>query len=154
MKTEKHGPHIYKPHISHCLFNTGTSTLDEARIPPGELFAYLGALIKEKGGKPIIINGVDDHVHLLILLPPDVCVSEAMKFAKANSPRWMKERFGKPFAWQKGFGASSVSRSNVPAVSRYIADQEAHHAKMDSKTEFVTLLKKNGVDFDEEFLCR
>ena len=119
-----------------------------------ELFAHLGALIKEKGGKPIIINVVSDHVHLLILLPPEMSVSDAMKFVKANSSRWMKQRFGKPFAWQKGFGAFSVSRSNVPAVSRYIRDQEIHHAKMDLKTEFVTLLKKNEVEFDDEFLWR
>ena len=66
----------------------------------------------------------------------------------------MKQRFGKSFAWQKGFGAFSVSRSNVPAVSRYIADQEAHHAKMDFKTEFVTLLEKNEVDFEDEFLWK
>ena len=66
----------------------------------------------------------------------------------------MKQRFGKPFAWQKGFGAFSVSRSNVPAVARYIADQEAHHAKMDFKTEFVTLLRKNKVNFDEGLLWK
>jgi putative transposase len=102
----------------------------------------------------IIINGVSDHVHLLILLPPDLSVSDAMKFAKANSSRWMKQRFKAPFAWQKGFGAFSVSRSAVPAVARYIGDQEAHHTKMDLKAEFITLLKKNEVDFDEEFLWR
>ena len=102
----------------------------------------------------MIINGVADHVHLLLLLPPGMSVSEAMKFVKANSSRWMKQRFGEPFAWQKGFGAFSVSRSRVPAVSRYIADQEVHHAKMDFKTEFLSLLKRNEVDFDEGFVWR
>ncbi len=63
-----------------------------------ELFAYIGALVKEIKGKPIIINGVSDHVHMLILLPPNVSVSEAMRFVKANSSRWIKERFGKKFA--------------------------------------------------------
>ena len=119
-----------------------------------ELFAYMASLIKEKRGIPLIINGVDDHVHLLILLPPDVSISEAMKFVKANSSRWMKQRFNKPFAWQKGYGAFSVSRSNVAAVSRYIRDQEIHHQKQDFRKEFLALLAKNEVDFEEEYLWK
>lgn len=59
----------------------------------------MAALIKEKKGKPIILDGIKDHVHLLFLLPPDISVSDAMRFIKANSSRWMKQRFGKPFAW-------------------------------------------------------
>ena len=141
--------HTYTNLIFHIVFSTqGHLPLMKPEFRR-ELFAYLGALVKEKGGKPVIINGVSDHVHLLILLPADFSVSDAMKFVKANSSRWMKQRFRKPFAWQKGFGAFSVSRSNVQAVSRYIADQEVHHAKTDFKTEFVNLLKKNEVGFDE-----
>jgi len=114
----------------------------------------LGALIKEMKGKPILINGMTDHVHMLILLPPNVSLSDVVKFIKANSSRWMKQRFAKPFSWQKGFGAFSVSRSAVPAVSRYIREQETHHSKMDLRTEYLALLKKNEVDFDEEFLWK
>jgi putative transposase len=117
-----------------------------------ELFPYMAALVKELKGKPIMINGVADHVHMLILLPPDVSLSDAMRFIKANSSRWAKRRFGKPFAWQKGFGAFSVSRSNVRTVSKYILDQEKHHQKIDFKTEFVALLDKHEVDHDERFL--
>ena len=117
-----------------------------------ELFAYMGGLIKEKKGKPIIINGVDDHGHLLLLLPPDLSVSDSMRFVKANSSRGMKQRFGKPFAWQKGFGAFSVSRSNIDAVAKYIRDQEAHHRKFDFKTEFVSLLDKNEAEYDPAHL--
>ena len=81
-------------------------------------------------------------------------MSDAMKFVKANSSRWMKRRFNKPFAWQKGFGAFTESRSNVPAVSRYIRDQEMHHRKQNFKEEFVALLKKNEVEFEEEYLWK
>lgn len=112
----------------------------------------MGGLIKELKGLPIIINGVEDHVHLLILLPPNVSVSDAMRFVKANSSRGIKERFAKPFAWQKGFGSFSVSRSSADAVAKYICDQEIHHNKFDFKTEFVSLLDKNGVDYDEQYL--
>ena len=117
-----------------------------------ELFAYLGGLVKELKGKPIIINGMSDHVHMLILLPPNVSPSDAMRFIKANSSRWVKERFGTKFAWQKGFGAFSVSRSNVDAVVKYIKNQEQHHGRSDFKTELVSLLEKNGVEYDAQYL--
>ena len=138
--------------LTHIVFSTqGRIPLLTKNTRP-ELFAYMGALIKETKGKPIIINGVEDHVHLLLALPPDISVSQAMRFVKANSSRWMKERFRKPFAWQKGFGAFSVSRSNVESVSKYIRDQEAHHKKFDFKTEYLTLLEKNGADYNEQYL--
>ena len=109
-------------------------------------------VFKELKGKPIIINGMSDHVHMLILLPPNVSPSDAMRFIKANSSRWVKERFGTKFAWQKGFGAFSVSRSNVDAVVKYIKNQEQHHGRSDFKTELVSLLEKNGVEYDAQYL--
>lgn len=144
--------HTHTNLLNHIVFSTqGHLPLITSEIN-AELFAYMGGLIKELKGKPIIINGMSDHVHLLILLPPNVSVSDAMRFVKANSSRWLKERFGKKFAWQKGFGAFSVSRSNVDAVVKYIKNQEQHHKKFDFKTEFVSLLNKNGVEYDERYL--
>ena len=119
-----------------------------------ELYAYIAGLIKEKGGKLIVISGIEDHIHILIALPPDISVSDIMKFVKANSSRWMKQRFGKPFSWQKGFGAFSVSRSNVDAVSKYIREQEIHHRKLDFQKEFLLLLNKSGVEYDAEYLWK
>jgi REP element-mobilizing transposase RayT len=113
-----------------------------------ELFAYMAALIKGKGGLPMEINVVDDHVHLLIMLPPGANVSDVVGFAKANSSRFFKKLSGKPFAWQKGFGAFSVSRSGASAVSRYIRDQEVHHKQMSFRDEYLSLLEKHQVDFD------
>lgn len=66
----------------------------------------------------------------------------------------MKQRFGKPFGWQKGFGSFTVSRSGVVAVAKYIRDQEIHHQKMDYRKEFVTFLNKNEIDFEDEFLWK
>lgn len=138
--------------MSHIVFSTQAFLpLITAEIR-AELFAYIGGLVRELKGKAIIVNGVADHVHLLILLPPTVSISDAMRFVKANSSRWVKERFGIKFAWQKGFGAFSVSRSNVDAVVKYIKDQERHHHGSDFKTEFVSLLDKHGVDYDERYL--
>lgn len=144
--------HTHTNLLTHVVFSTqGFLPLITAEIR-AELFAYIGGLVRELKGKAIIINGVADHLHLLILLPPNVSISDAMRFVKANSSRWVKERFGITFAWQKGFAAFSVSRSNVDAVAKYIKDQERHHGEFDFKTEFVSLLDKHGVDYDERYL--
>lgn len=144
--------HTYTNLLSHIVFSTqGHLPLITDEIKK-ELFRYMGGLVKELGGKPIIINGVSDHVHMLILLPPNTCISDAMRFVKANSSRWVKERFGKKFAWQKGFGAFSVSRSNVDVVAKYIKNQEQHHKGFDFKSAFVSLLDKNAVDHDKRYL--
>ena len=144
--------HTYSNLVYHIVFSTqGHLPLITNEIK-AELYAYMGGLVNELNGRPLIIDGIADHVHMFIVLPPNVSVSDAMRFVKANSSRWMKERFGKPFAWQKGFGVFSVSRSGVDAVAKYIRDQEIHHAKFDFRTEFVSLLETNGVDYDEKYL--
>jgi REP element-mobilizing transposase RayT len=134
--------------IAHLVF----STKDRPPLITGEiraeLFAYLGGLVRESKGKTMAVNGMPDHVHLLVVSPP----AEAMRFVKANSSKWVTERFGIPFAWQTGYGAFSVSRSGVPNVVKYIAEQEAHHRKFDFRGEFVALLEKSEVDFDEKYL--
>ena len=146
--------HTYSNHLYHIVFST------KERHPlikiefKDELHAYIVSLVIEKGGKIVIINSMPDHVHMLIALPPDVSVSDVLKFVKANSSRWMQQRFGVPFAWQKGFGSFTVSKSGVDAVAKYIRDQEIHHRKVDYRDEFISFLKKNEVDFEEEFLWR
>lgn len=144
--------HTYTNLLFHIVFSTQGRNRSITPDIKSELYAYLGGLIKEKKGKPIIINGTADHVHLLILLPANISLSDVMRFLKANSSRWITHRFGKPFSWQTGFGAFSVSRSNVPAVARYIRDQEIHHAKFDFKREFESLLNKSGVEYDDKYL--
>jgi REP element-mobilizing transposase RayT len=146
--------HTYSNHLYHIVFSTKERISLIKKEQKAELHAYISSLVNEKGGKILIINSMPDHVHMLIVLPPDIAVSDVLKFVKANSSRWMKGRFGKPFAWQKGFGSFTVSRSGVDAVAKYIRDQEIHHRKMDFRNEFVTFLAKNEVEFDEEFLWR
>lgn len=146
--------HTYTNLLTHIVFSTKERLpLITNEIKP-ELFAYLGGLVKELKGKPIIINGMSDHVHILASLPPTLSIAEAMRFIKTNSSKWITQKFGKPFEWQKGYGAFSVSRSNVDDVCKYIQDQEAHHQKFDFRTEFVSLLDKNEVDFDRQYLWK
>jgi len=94
---------------------------------------------------------MEDHLHLLIQIPPVLAVSKAVATIKANSSRWAGEK-GHKFAWQEGYGAFSVSASVIPDVIRYIRNQEEHHKKMDFHAEFVALLKKHGIAFDAKYV--
>lgn len=146
--------HTYTNLLTHFVFSTKDRLeLMTDEMKP-ELYPYLGGLTKELKGKPLAINGMSEHIHMLISLPPTVSISDAMQFIKANSSKWVSERFGKPFAWQIGYGAFSVSRSNVDAVVKYIQNQEEHHQKYDFKEEFLKLLRSHEVDFDEKYLWK
>jgi putative transposase len=115
-----------------------------------ELYAYLGGLTRELKGKSYAINGTSDHIHMLVSLPPVVSISDALRFLKSNSSGWIHDKWGhrRSFAWQLGYGAFSVSKSNVPAVMEYIRNQEAHHHKISFKDEFVEVLVKHGIEYD------
>jgi putative transposase len=119
-----------------------------------DLFAYLGGILREMGGTALIINGTVDHVHLLIRIRPTHAMAEIARVVKANSSRWVKEKWNMQFAWQTGYGAFSVSESNVVAVSRYIATQEEHHRKRTFQEEYVAFLQKNKIPYDERYVWR
>jgi putative transposase len=97
------------------------------------------------------IGGMEDHVHILFRLPPTLTLAKSVSLLKANSAKWMNER-GARFAWQQGYGAFSVSSSNVAVVIRYIDTQEEHHRKKTFEEEFVALLRKHGVQFDPRYV--
>jgi REP element-mobilizing transposase RayT len=91
---------------------------------------------------------MDDHCHVLFQLPPTVTMADAILLIKTSSSQWM----GKRFSWQKGYGAFSVSGSNIPTVIRYITNQERHHRKMSFEQEFITLLERHGVEYDPKYV--
>ncbi len=124
----------------------------DARIRP-DLFAYMGGIVREIGGVARIINGTEDHVHMLMSLAPDMAVSECLRVVKTNSSRWLHGSFPS-FAWQTGYGAFSVSTSNEKQVIKYIREQERHHRRMTFQEEFIALLRKHGIAFDERFLWK
>jgi len=144
-------PHTYAQNAIHVVF----STKDRAKLLPKDfqprLWSYAAGICKKEGIFVHAIGGTDDHVHLLIQIPPSLALAKAVGTVKSNSSRWATEE-GFPFAWQQGYAAFSVSASNLPAVVRYIQNQEAHHKKMTFETEFLALLKKHGVDYDPKFV--
>ena len=146
--------HSFTNLLSHVVFGTknGAGCID-AEIRP-RLHAYLGGIVRELSGIALSVNGPSDHVHLLVKLPATACLADAMRVIKTNSSRWVHETWhGKSdFAWQTGYGAFSVSQSGHKAVMDYIAGQESHHRRMTFREEFVALLKRHGIEYDERYV--
>ncbi len=119
-----------------------------------EVFSYMSGIITNKGQKSIIINGVEDHVHLFIGLKPSVALSDLIRDVKNNSSNFInsKKWIKGTFAWQEGFGAFSYSHSHIENVYNYILNQEAHHAKFSFKEEYFTLLDKFEIDYKDQYL--
>ena len=146
--------HNFTSLLTHVIFST------KDRVPsikPGfkaDLHAFLGGIIRKMDGKAVVVNGTNDHVHLLLWMPPAVSVSETMRVLKSNSSRWVNQKgVAKPaFSWQTGYGAFSVSHSSTAAVVKYIQGQEEHHRRVSFQEEFVTFLKKHGVEYDERYI--
>ena len=138
--------------LTHLIFSTKDRAPLIRKDMRDELHAYLGGLTRELEGKAYGVNGTNDHVHMLVNLPPRVSVSDAMRFIKANSSAWARNRWKRVFAWQLGYGAFSVSKSNAQQVLKYIADQESHHRRVAFREEFINLLQKHGIDYEERYL--
>jgi putative transposase len=118
------------------------------------LYEYIGGIVRGLGGILLCINGVDDHVHLLLKLRPDKSISDVLRELKSNSSGWMHDIFpdAADFSWQNGYGAFTVSESQIDAVARYIARQKEHHQKESFEGEFVSMLEKNGIEFEMKYL--
>ncbi len=121
-----------------------------------ELYKYITGIIQKNDHKMLIINGVEDHVHLFFGMRPTQTLSDLMQDVKANSSKWINERgFVKDrFEWQSGYGAFSYSKSQIPAVIKYIENQETHHAKQTFIEEYKDLLDQFEVDYDERYIFK
>jgi REP element-mobilizing transposase RayT len=115
------------------------------------LWAYVAGICKSDGVFVHAVSGAEDHVHMLIQIPPTVTVAKAVASIKANSSRWA-HGLDEKLSWQQGYAAFSVSASNIPTVQRYIETQDIHHKRMTFEDEFLALLKKHGVQYDPKFV--
>lgn len=121
-----------------------------------ELFKYMTGIIHNHQHQVLAINGVEDHVHILIGLHPNQSISELMKEVKASSSKWINEqrKTATKFSWQEGFGAFSHSSDTIPTVIRYIQNQEEHHAKKTFHDEFQLMLNRFEVSYDERYVFK
>jgi putative transposase len=143
--------HTYFQNVMHVVF----STKDRRRIIPPDmkerLWSYTAGICKRQNIFVHAIGGVEDHIHLLLQFPATIAVSEAIKKIKANSSGWLADEIGK-FAWQAGYGAFGVSKSNIASVVKYIKNQEQHHRNMTFEQEFVAMLEKHGIEYDSRYV--
>jgi REP element-mobilizing transposase RayT len=143
--------HAYPNVLIHCVFST-KMRCDSIPADLGEkLSMYFVGIGKNHDIQVLCAGGTANHAHLLIVLPPSMPLAKAIQVLKANSSRWLGEH-GFDFAWQEGYGAFSVSASNVEAVTHYIEHQSEHHAKQSFEDEFVSLLRKSAVKYDPQFV--
>jgi len=121
-----------------------------------ELFRYITGIVSNNSHKLLAINGMPDHVHILIGLRPSQSISELMKDIKGDSSKWINDNkfIRGRFSWQEGYGAFSYCRNEVNKVIKYIQNQEIHHKGKDFLEEYKDLLKEFGIDYDEKFLFR
>ena len=120
-----------------------------------ELYAYKATILRDSVDTPaLIINGVEDHVHMLCLLSRKFAIMSVIEEAKTETSKWLKKQSTdlSDFAWQGGYGVFSVSESNCEQVKRYIAEQEHHHRKMSFQDEFRLLCKRHGIEIDERYV--
>jgi REP element-mobilizing transposase RayT len=118
------------------------------------LWPLLGGVARQNQMKAIIVGGVEDHVHLLLSLPAVMPISKAMQLIKGGSSKWIHETFSNQqlFAWQEKYGVFSVSASQLETIIDYIKNQKEHHHTRSFQEEFLALLKRHGVEYDERYL--
>jgi len=119
-----------------------------------ELYGNVGGIIRGHKGTLLCMGGTEDHVHLLAKLSPTIAVSDMLRLIKSNSSKMVNETFrpAAAFEWQPGYAAFSVSESQFDRVRQYIRNQKEHHRKTTFKDEFIQLLEKHKIEYDEQYV--
>jgi putative transposase len=121
-----------------------------------ELYKYITGIIQNNKHKLLAINGMPDHIHILLGLRPSQSFSDLMQDIKGNSSKWINEKRlvrGK-FSWQEGYGAFSYSKAEIPYIVQYINNQKEHHSKRSFLEEYLDLLKEFEIEFDDHYIFR
>lgn len=138
----------------HIIFHVKNSSpiinIDEEK----ELYAYIGSIIKDNESIPIVINGVQDHIHILCIMSKNIALAKLVEEIKRHSSRWIKTKssYYSSFGWQGGYAGFSVSPALHDKTKGYIQKQKEHHKKMTFKEEYLLFLKEYDIDFNETYL--
>ena len=119
-----------------------------------DLYSIIGGIARKRKVKLLAAGAVYDHIHLYTSFPSTISIADFVSAVKANSSGWIHNSFARlgGFAWQEGYGAFSVSKSDQARVIRYVNGQERHHQKRTFKEEFLSLLEKHEVDYDPKYI--
>ena len=137
----------------HLVFHVKSTGIRMREEDLERVFSYLGGIIRNIGGIPIQIGGMPDHIHILSSLPKTLSLADFVRMIKADSSKWIKtlDDYYLSFAWQEGYGAFSVSPSQMKNTINYILHQQEHHKKRTFIEEYKLFLEAYGIDYDERF---
>ena len=146
--------HSYNSCYIHYIFSTKDRQpwmTEELRT---RLFEYMGGIAKTHHMKSIRVGGIANHVHQLVSIPSTLPVAKAIQLIKGNSSKWIHESFPhhRYFAWQEGYGAFSISVSQIERTVAYIENQPEHHRVKTFEEEFVQILQKHGLEYDDRYV--
>ena len=138
----------------HYIFSTKNRVPSIVGNFKERLHAFMGGVARENRMTARYIGGVADHVHLLVSMPTTLSIARSIQLIKGRSSIWVHESFPEmqDFAWQEGYGAFSVSISQLAATAAYIENQEEHHRHRSFQEEYLSFLKKHGIEYDEKYL--
>ena len=138
----------------HIIFST--KNREPWLVPDIEqrVWAFIGGIARTHNMTALQVGGVEDHVHALVTAPPTIAPFQIAQFLKGESSKWIHEEFSalRDFGWQDGYGAFTVSKSNLPDVISYIQNQREHHRQKTFQEEYLDFLQKNGIGYDERYL--
>jgi putative transposase len=138
--------------LLHAVFSTKNRApllTDDWR---DDLHAYIGGVVRHRNGDLLAAGSVEDHIHLLIRFPATIAVAELVRDIKTNSSAWRREKGDRGFGWQNGYGGFTATTSIIPDVVEYIRGQREHHRQRSFQDEFVELLRKHEIEYDEQYL--
>ena len=144
--------HTFSNNLFHVIFST-KGRIDLIRQDfKNDLYRYISGIAKNENSRILKINGIGNHVHILVKIKPSISISDFVCKLKSNSSKWLSENneLSYGFQWQGGFSSFSVSESQIDVISRYIDKQEKHHRKFSFEKELEDFLRKNKIAFDEK----
>jgi putative transposase len=138
----------------HIIFSTKNRQRWISPDIEERLWSYLGGIAEKNGMTPLKNGGIEDHVHIVVGLPPTMAPSKAVQLLKGGSSLWIHETFPElaDFAWQDGYGAFTVSKSQLPDLIEYVKNQREHHRTRTFQEEYRAFLEKHGIEYDERYL--
>ncbi|MDT4968504.1 MAG: REP-associated tyrosine transposase [Acidobacteriota bacterium] len=146
--------HAYVSNLMHCTFSTkGRYPFIESELEL-RLWPYLGGIARQNRMKALAIGGTVDHLHALLSLPGRMSFAKAVQLIKGGTSKWVHDTFPRlqRFAWQEGYGAFSVSASQVPKTIAYIENQKEHHQKKTFREELLELVQRHGIEYDPRYI--
>jgi REP element-mobilizing transposase RayT len=141
-----YSPHTYTSQLVHCVFSTKNRLPIIADEMQPRLWAFLGGIARKNGMRALAVGGIEDHVHILLSMPPTINVAKAMQLLKGGCSKWMNDQLPqRSFAWQENYGAFTIGVSQIKDTVQYIKNQKVHHARRGFDEELSMFLRRHGI---------